>query len=246
MIIYITGYGRSGSTALSRVIEKKLNACNLGELKYLYRNGKDDLLDPYWIRFKKKNKDVLADPAVPIKKFDNILGWIRWRQRKKYQNQWMKIFDRIGVNPNEEVIIDSSKTAMDVFMRGIYLSYSFEEICFVQPKRNIIDVVKSLLKGKNPNIERREKKSLILRIFHVLLVGLPHMLITKLLTQIYQLYGLKTINIENLEAEVNEFIETKCIENSNCNKDLPMVYGNRNRNKKLFLLIILYYYNNNL
>jgi|AntRauTorcE11898_2_1112593.scaffolds.fasta_scaffold06394_3 hypothetical protein len=229
MIIYITGYGRSGSTALSEELERKLNACNLGEVKYLYQRGKDGLLDSYWLNFREENKDIFANPSISLNSFDNCFGFYKWRDRRRYKDIWTKIFNRIGLNPGEEVIIDSSKTTLDSFMRGIYLFHSFDEVYFIQPKRKVGDVIKSLLKGKNSNIERNKRKSIIKRVLHTLSVGIPHLLITKLLTQIYRLYGLEIVKLEDLETNVDNFIRKKRLTKSNSSKELPMIYGNRSR-----------------
>lgn len=231
MIIYITGYGRSGSTALSQEIERKLNACNLGEVKYLYRNNKDDLLDSYWLNFKKENKDLLIERSLALRQFDNVFGFLKWRKKEAYRSVWQNIFDRAGLNIEENIVIDSSKTTLDAFMRGLYLYYSFDEVYFIQPRRKLFDVVKSLLKGKNSNLERGDRKGTIGRFFHTLLVGVPHLLLTKVLTQIYRLYGLETIRLDNIEADVESFIERKGLSRMGSFKKLPMVYGNRSRNK---------------
>lgn len=233
MIIYITGYGRSGSTVLSQELERKLNACNLGEVKYLYRNNKDDLLDSYWLNFKKENKDLLTECSLILKQFDNVFGFLKWTQKKKYKIIWQNIFDRTGLNIEENIIIDSSKTTMDTFMRGIYLYESFDEVYFLQPKRKFIDIFKSLSKGKNSNLERGVRKGTIGRFFHTLIVGIPHLLLTKLLTQIYRIYGLKIINLSDIEADIEIFIKEKGLKKRGNTKRLPMVYGNRSRREEV-------------
>lgn len=229
MIIYITGYGRSGSTALSEELEKKLNACNLGEVKFLYRDEKDDLLDPYWLNFKKEHEDQLADNR--LKRFDNFFGWIKWRNKRWYKQRWQKIFNAMGLDIEGDIIIDSSKTTFDSLMRGVYLYHSFTEVCFLQPQRNTSEIIKSLMKGRNSDIERGRKKGKVERMIHLLFIGIPQLIITKLFTQIYQFYGLETIDIENMEEEVEEFIKRKKIKKTDRSLSLPMIYGNRSRKK---------------
>lgn len=229
MIIYITGYGRSGSTVLSQEIERKLNAVNLGEAKYLYRDDKDDLLDPYWRNFKEVHKKILSDRSDTLKKFDNIFGFLKWREKTIYKETWKEIFKKANLNIHEEVIIDSSKTTMDAFMRGIYLHHSFGKVLFVQPQRKLFDVIKSLLRGKNSNLERGDRKGKTGRFFHAILVGIPHLLLTRFLTQIYYLYGLEMISLNDIEEDVDKFIKRKGLAKGNNSEELPMIYGNRSR-----------------
>ena len=229
MIIYILGYGRSGTTAVSRALERKLNAINLGEVKYIYRSDKDDLLDQYWIKFKQKEMKVLTDE---LKSFDNIFGFTKWGKKGRYKKLWQTIFKKMGVHPATEIIIDSSKTTMDSFMRGIYLYHSFKDVCFILPKRNVLSVIKSMIKGKNSNLERGTKRRPVIRLLHVFFLGVPHFLLTNILTNIYKIYGVYHIDLKLLEDEIDHFIEKEKIgKMPKKSVDLPMVYGNRMRLK---------------
>ena len=234
MIIYVVGYGRAGSTALTEALEEKLNAVNLGEVKYLYRTDKDDLLAPYWISFKQRNADLLRTSSFGFMKYDSITGFfLRGKNReRKYCEKWDEIFSRMGLNPQEDIIIDSSKTPLDSFMRGIYLKKCFQEVLFIKPKRPFIDTIRSLLKGKNSNIERGERKSLLGRIIHTMFIGLPHLLITNLLTRIYLFYGLETIDLKNMETSLDKFFDRHNLQRRESSKALPMIYGNRSRLNK--------------
>lgn len=227
MIIYVIGYGRSGTTAVSRTLERKLNAINLGEIKYIYRSEKDDLLDPYWTNFKQKEKKVLTDE---LQSFDNIFGFTKWRKRERYKELWQKIFHKMNVNPNSDIIIDSSKTQMGSFMRGIYLYHSFKKVYFILPKRSAFSVIRSMLKGKNSNLERGVQLNLFSHLMHVFVIGIPHLILTKLLTKIYKLYGVYPVDLRYLEDEIDYFIEKEEISSMPYRiNDLPMVYGNRMR-----------------
>ena len=229
MIIYILGYGRSGTTAVSKVLERKLNAVNLGELKYIYRSEKDDLLDPYWINFKHKEREILTKE---LKSFDNIYGFIKLNQKTRYKDIWQNIFKKIGVNPDTSIIIDSSKTTMDSFMRGINLYNSFRNVYFISPKRNTFNTIQSMLKGKNSNLERGTKKNKLNHIFHSFFLGIPHLILTNVLSYVYKLYGVYHIDLKFLEDEIDIFIQKEKIKIMPKKiNDLPMVYGNRMRLK---------------
>lgn len=234
MIIYIIGYGRSGSTKISQIIGDRLGATNLGEVKYIYRNNYNDLLDPYWLEFKKQNRDILSKESQQIKKFDNIFGFLYWIHRERYKKIWTELFNRMKLNTEKHIIIDSSKTTLDSFMRGIYLNYSFQNVYFIKPKRKTIDVFKSLLKGKNVDIERENKRSFIQRFLHTVFVGMPHYILTHLLSLIYNRFNCYTITLENLESDLNMFFQQlpSDISSSGSSIKVPMIYGNRSRNKK--------------
>lgn len=227
MIIYIVGFGRSGSTALAEAIEEKLNAVNLGEVKYLYRDDKDDLLHPYWLSFKQQHRDLLNDSSFNFLKHDSILGL--FLDNKKYCENWNRIFGRMGLDPEEDVIIDSSKTPLDSILRGLRLKKCYETVLFVQPKRSYLDVITSLLKGKNSNIERGNRKSQFRRLLHTAFISLPHLLITYILTRFYILHGLETIGVNNLEKEIDKFLEKNDLQRQKNSPSLPMIYGNRSR-----------------
>jgi hypothetical protein len=231
MIIYIVGYGRSGSTILAKTLEEKLNAVNLGEVKYLYRSDKNDLLHPYWRSFKQKNEDLVNDPTFNFLKYDSILGFflIGEGRKRKYCKRWQEIFRRMGLKPEEDIIIDSSKTPLDSIMRGIRLYKCFQNVLFIQPKRNFFDILRSLLKGKNSNIERGARKSRLLRFLQTFLISLPHMTVTYLLTLLYRSYGLEVIDIEDLEKGLNVFVEKNNLQKMENSSSIPMIYGNRSR-----------------
>lgn len=227
MIIYIVGFGRSGSTALAKAIEEKLNAVNLGEVKYLYRDDKDDLLHPYWLSFKQQHRDLLYDSSFSFLKYDSIMGLFFGNE--KYCRNWNKIFGRMGLDPDEDIIIDSSKTPLDSILRGIRLKKCYKTVLFLQPQRSFFDVITSLLKGKNSNIERGNRKSQFRRLMHTAFISLPHLLITYILTRFYILHDLETIDINNLEKELDEFLEKHDLQRQKSSPSLPMIYGNRSR-----------------
>src|SRR5699024_11366301 len=129
---------------LSQELEKRLNATNLGEVIYIYEDSKDDLLDSYWLAFKKNNQDLIKKEKKKLKLFDSLFGFILWGKRDTYKMLWQELFKRIGLKPKENIIIDSSKTTFYTFMRGIYLNYSFSNVYFIKPKRKMIDVFKSM------------------------------------------------------------------------------------------------------
>ncbi len=234
VIIYIIGYGRSGSTKLSQVLENKLGAINLGEVKYLYRDSKDDLLNQYWLTFKSENQDLLEEYSKEIIRFDNLFGFTRWNKREKYREIWEKLFDRVEIDPETDIIIDSSKTTLDSFMRGIYLNYAFNEVYFVKPCRSSLGVFRSLLKGKNSNIEKGEKKPFVRRLLHTLFIGFPHYIVTHLLSLFYSRYECVKVNLDSYEEDIDKFISQLPLKKRNIgtNRKIPLIYGNRSRKER--------------
>jgi hypothetical protein len=229
MIIYIIGYGRSASTVLSQLLEKKLNAINLGEIKFLYRDDFYDLLDPYWVNFKADNKDLIAKNANKLKGFDNAFGFLKFYKKNGYKRLWDAIFSRMGVDPDDDIIIDNSKSTFNSYMRGFYLYYSYDEVYFVYPHRKFWDVMKSRFTGKNANLERGKKKSFIKRFLHIMLIGIPHILLTRGLCKLYYFWGMQKIEVNKMELEVDEFIEKYKLEKAKTHISVPMIYGNRSR-----------------
>ncbi|MHA1273459.1 MAG: sulfotransferase domain-containing protein [Promethearchaeota archaeon] len=139
-IIYLAGYGRSGSTILERILGANKNIIALGELKdFLY------LLDSFEERCSCGEKlnfcsfwnpicnDFRSMNLLNLKKnqlnFESIFGFChlflknKKSNREEYKKFLENLFSRIISQSNNEIkyVTDSSKTARESFFRPLLL-----------------------------------------------------------------------------------------------------------------------------
>ena len=204
-IIYVVGYGRLGSTTLSIQIATKDDCINLGEAKYLFANGKDDLLTPEWIKFK---ATLSEHNKLIVKLKDSILGIffvLFWNKTYK------KVHDQLFSQFPTQSFVDSSKTTFDTIIRPYNLRRSGYQVQCVKSPLPMRYAVNSIWqKGKNSTIERHgsdisPKFSRIPSIIHCVL--------SELLCGIYKYEKIKLTSDSNNSVNAKKFI----------------VYGNRSR-----------------
>ena len=124
-IIYIGGYGRSGSTALELYLSQKYNYFSCGEL----------------ISVNKKNfREIICNCGKTLNCCD---FW----SKCKFNNS-SNIIDFAFKKSKNSVLVDSSKTTYLSFFRPFLLSLNFNVI-YVYNTRNPSDVFKSISKGSN-------------------------------------------------------------------------------------------------
>lgn len=173
-IIYIAGYGRSGSTLLERVLNCNKNVFALGEVSNLLFliNDKGSLCScgkhlyqcDFWNKIIRNIKNLDISKLRKIQyRFESINGYIEYiytkncYQKNIYRNFLIQLFKKIMQNVPEDVeyIIDSSKTARASFFRPIVLSkIASLNVKMIHLVRDGKGCMWSNLKGSNRRMEK--------------------------------------------------------------------------------------------
>jgi hypothetical protein len=169
-IVYIAGYGRSGSTLLERILSSNQKMFGVGELFHLLRliNGKNNFCScgneihqcDFWSKIIAKiNAEYDIEQTKQDRKFfesiTGIFSCIAKRLKKQnYQDYTKEIFSEIfKLVPSEtKYIIDSSKTARNSLVRPVLLSNLFD-VKVIHLIRDGRGCMWSNLKGSNQKLE---------------------------------------------------------------------------------------------
>lgn len=175
-IIYIAGYGRSGSTLLERILSSHRRIFGMGEITNfldLINNGssfcscgKQVYQCEFWSdvikNFSNTFKNLIELKKIQ-KEFDSISGFINHffernsNQKIMYKNLNQKLFYSIfqKLPPETNYLVDSSKTTRQSFFRPISLSrLAFLNLKVIHLVRDGRGCMWSNLKGSNKRLER--------------------------------------------------------------------------------------------
>lgn len=168
-VIYVAGYGRSGSTLLERILASHPHVRALGEIKdvvdvevaeYFWDQVGDS---EYWQAVRQELGYTPADFPVldRLQKSHESLwsGWRRWLlgRRPEYDGHVSRVFQavRIAADPATRWVVDSSKTSSVVFFRPHLLArlpgWDVRVIHLVRDGRGCLF---SVLKGSNKQLEK--------------------------------------------------------------------------------------------
>lgn len=173
-VIYIAGYGRSGSTLLDIILGNNTYSHSCGELNTIF----DEYLNnencscglsyeecPTWSKFFSKINDkeklkLYKKTIRTIDKRETIFN--PWKKNvtnediNLYKEINTKLFEAIS-NENTQFIVDSSKTAADGSFRPIALKkFADIDVQVIHIQRRVSDVIKSLKKGSNRAIQNKK------------------------------------------------------------------------------------------
>lgn len=155
-IIYIAGYGRSGSTLLDIVLSNADNGHTVGEISNIF-----DELDKgeggfYRDRFMETiNKlDLSEHQLSKVKKADKFWGAFD----KKYGLFWRTFLDNLLEMSSYEFVIDSSKTTWNTLFRPHNLQKSGFDVNIIYLQASYLKVWRSALKGSNKWLQRNGDK----------------------------------------------------------------------------------------
>lgn len=170
--IYIAGYGRSGSTLLSIMLDNISGITSIGEVgglaRYIGVKGREcsctrPYLDcPVWGSIIKNIPGGLSYiKQMGITQY-NIERWNRIpniymnnKALKKYAEKVGKFTETIYEQLNSSVVVDSSKCSYDYMWRALALQEIEDfDIFIIHLVRDVEGVVSSRKKGKNSSLER--------------------------------------------------------------------------------------------
>jgi len=169
-ILYIAGYGRSGSTVLNIVLGNHSDIVGVGEVSLLLNDwiapdhvcacGKPYDKCEFWSSlFQSPPSAKLVQSVRKIEKLSFVpcllLGLIREDNRQVYRAYQEMLFDHIASSTGKSIIIDSSKSARYIAGRPLALKkLAGENVYVLHLVRNGINTVESLaVKGSNWAIE---------------------------------------------------------------------------------------------
>lgn len=168
-IVYVAGYGRSGSTLLERVIGAHPEVAALGEIAYLTDDRQAAYFwscvgdSPLWSEVRARlNLPDEALPAVHAEKLRHESlrrGWLRWLlgPSRTYLETERRILEAIAasVPGGTRILIDSSKTARERFFRPFQLArIPGVDVRVIQMVRDGRGCLFSVLKGSNQKMEQ--------------------------------------------------------------------------------------------
>ena len=156
-IIYISGYGRSGSTLLSILLNISPNVYNIGEIDNLF-SLKDDDLTQYWKNL--KHKQLKNNNIKKLDKRFSSISWIlKIKKGEKLFNQfWMPLLNDFVIDYKAKIVVDASKSTYKTFCRPLYYYKNNIPIKIVHLVRDPDGVAKSYRKGRNDSNSKYLKK----------------------------------------------------------------------------------------
>lgn len=162
LIIYIAGYGRSGSTLLDVLLSNLGSLVSLGEAGRLPHAidvvrlgcscGRSYQECPIWGPvYKKVGQERVRRGKSLSRLFESLIApFCSKRREKEYCNLWRDILRVRCPRNTSPIFVDSSKTAYDYAFRPKALSgCAHIEVYVIHLVRPLIDVLKSRKRGKN-------------------------------------------------------------------------------------------------
>ncbi|MBX6362410.1 MAG: sulfotransferase, partial [Gemmatimonadetes bacterium] len=139
-ILYIAGYGRSGSTILSAILGAHASMIAVGELTF----GHDDWRNPlrrcscgqeyaacgFWGELLRREPRLLsARVAAEVRRVERLAspvwlgaGWVRRARRELYRDIQQRLVDLIVERSGKSVVVDASKSARLAAARTVALA----------------------------------------------------------------------------------------------------------------------------
>ena len=169
-ILYIAGYGRSGSTILDLVLGNHPDICSLGEVGFLIDEiGSKDRICAcgqsynncdFWKDFARKLNELNSTTLSTTEAGTHLSRVFSAPRRRDEYTRYCELFsNHLENHSNAKVFIDSSKTARAKRNRPLLLSkYGSTEVYILHLVRNGKSVTESLInKGSNWAMEGHHK-----------------------------------------------------------------------------------------
>lgn len=168
-VIYIAGYGRSGSTLLSLALDNQPGIAALGEIaqmhKYEGKKGRECSCGrfysecPFWSEIIKNFPEGFIEDVYQVQR--QIEPWYaNWNRssseavKNVYSKKVSSLFQRIYSATESRVLVDASKSVYSHTWRALALSkFTSFNVFIVHLVRDVKEVVSSRKKGRNIDIE---------------------------------------------------------------------------------------------
>lgn len=167
-IVYIAGYGRSGSTLLDIIFGANPLIFSMGEVSYLFSeiqknrscSCREKVIDcPIWKEVLGWESEQLTINELALKqnsitrKTESILGFLAGREFEAYQNIWKPIFNQLSKITQAQILVDSSKVTRSTFFRIRALKRMGYDVSLIHLVRHPLAVANSVAKGSNQAIQ---------------------------------------------------------------------------------------------
>jgi hypothetical protein len=169
-VIYIAGYGRSGSTILDMTLGEQPHAFGLSELTHVFdywaKNrdcscGQKIQDCSFWKSIFQQagfDQEFVQKAAKATRVIESRPLWWSQRFRKNecetYKQAWTSIMDLVAIKSNGRFLIDSSKTTRPTIFRAAALEkFCLRSVYVVHLVRNPDAVAWSYLRGDNTKLE---------------------------------------------------------------------------------------------
>lgn len=155
-IIYIAGYGRSGSTILDIVLSNSSNGVTVGEISNVF-DELSNITNKYYT-------DKLVSTIKELSLSDEEIYKIREADKSfnkvspNYTAFWLLFFQKTKENQDIHFFVDSSKTTWRTLFRPNNLYKSGFDVNIIFLKASYLKVWKSALKGSNKALQHSDKK----------------------------------------------------------------------------------------
>jgi hypothetical protein len=172
-IIYIAGYGRSGSTLLDLLLGINPSAFSMGEVASLFSENETNKLCacgskinecPIWgkvLNNLKQGEDNQNNTSYEDKITRDIGGIKRvlpWNKDRDYEIIWNSVFNSLKDITNCKILIDSSKINRFTLFRIQLLKNMGYRISLVHLVRHPYSVIESVSRGNNKAIQYSDPK----------------------------------------------------------------------------------------
>ena len=152
-IIYIAGYGRSGSSILALILGQHKNIISLGEIGVIFSALKNNRTCTCGQKFDSCSywKELIEDNKYKKNKNQNL---------NKLENPYLNtaiVIDYIFKKTSSEYLVDSTKTSWRNLTRPLRLILSGYDVFIIHLKRSQGAVIRSASKGKNSELESNLK-----------------------------------------------------------------------------------------
>ncbi len=163
ILVYIAGYGRSGSTLLDTVLSSHPQLEGVGEIKYLFQEVLDQKkLPAIWPAVL---DEFSAQSDCSIEEANRLTHQVQTPFRSSsasdqeaFKKLWTIVLDSLHQKLPGTILVDSSKTAVDAFMRPKLLEEMGYELRMIHLVRSPKAVMFSLgKKGSNRLLEAGKK-----------------------------------------------------------------------------------------
>jgi len=245
-IIYIAGYGRSGSTLLCAVLGANVSSCPVGEFKGIFdhylkdRNcscGSTLRKCTFWHGVMSEFQNVLPDISIAeaaeiTTKMESYKNWLSVRHRnteleKRYGKIWQTMINIVCEQTGCNTVVDASKSSSVACNRVAVLS-RLCEIKQVHLVRDPRSVMSSMLAAQKRRLERHGIKPTMLRGVKTLLSWS----VTNLYIHAMSILGIQRVDSRvSYEMLTNQPLETFAYLNSTLGVDVQKLKNNLAANK---------------
>lgn len=147
-LIYISGYGRSGTTALSGYLSRYSNNMSLGEIAYSFDN--DVSREICSCGTQRADCVIWGDDTI----INNAKMYIRAYGLFRVSSDFIDRLSALCRSVGKDTLIDSSKNAWKKCFIPFMLGDQ-DNVVVIHIQRNLIDVLSSVSKGRNRYLQKK-------------------------------------------------------------------------------------------